>query len=216
MAWTHLERLITSRFPGVVTLVESVALQLGNFSALPTADTPRRGALARVEGASGVLDILYWERKTTADTLEWVPVVVGTPTLLHVTYLMHEDPTSANANFIWTNMPAAVTPLYGGAGTTYVRRIDLTAATEARLSFHVAVAGVAGAKLFLRYATDGSTFTTPSTGIQATFGASTGQFTSGWVALESGMQADVWVAVYGSGGDGVADPRFTTVSAEFR
>ena len=157
-------------------------------------------------------------RATAGDLLRfngttWVSVK---PTLLIVVYVMREDPTSAVANFTWTNMPNATNPLYGASATSYVRRLDLTYASQARFSFSVATGGAAGAKLFLRYSTDGSTFSTPTPNIEAVFGTGTGPFTSGWTNLDASMKGDVWVGVYGNNGDGTADPRFTTIAAEFR
>lgn len=66
-----LERLIAVRFPGVITLMDSVALVVGRFASLPSAATSRRGALARTEGTTGVADALRWQRKNTSDTQEW-------------------------------------------------------------------------------------------------------------------------------------------------
>jgi hypothetical protein len=142
----------------------------------------------------------------------WVNVK---PTVLLVAFVTREDPTTAAANWVWTNMPLAATILYGASTHSYSRRMDLTYANQVRLSIDVATGGVSGAKLYLRYSTDNSSFT-DMTSASCTFGTGTGVFTSGWVNLDSGAKADVWVQVWGSGGDGAADPRFFTISAEFR
>lgn len=198
--------------------------------------TFNRGEMRRTQGdGSTTADKEYRCAANSSGTYGWrpVPLIYGTPatgevlryngkewvnvkpTMLAVAFLTREDPTAAAGNWVWTNMPAAATILYGANSSTYKRRIDLTYATQVRLHIDVAAAGVAGAKLYLRYSTDNSSFT-DMTSASCTFGASTGVFTSGWQNLDTNVKGDVWVQVWGSGGDGAADPRFFTINAEFR
>jgi len=44
-------------------------------SALPTATSQHRGRMIVLEGAAGVIDKLYWCRKTAGDTYEWKEIV---------------------------------------------------------------------------------------------------------------------------------------------
>lgn len=62
---------LASKMPGVFGWADGIAMRVGRFVTLPTASVAHRGALARVEGASGVADRLRVARKTTANTYEW-------------------------------------------------------------------------------------------------------------------------------------------------
>lgn len=46
-----------------------------NVGALPTADSTNRGRMVILRGGAGVIDKLYWCRKTAADTYEWKEIV---------------------------------------------------------------------------------------------------------------------------------------------
>lgn len=134
---------------------------------------------------------------------------------LFVPFLLRDDPTVGAGNFSWTDMPASLTQLYGTTGDRFAVRLDLTTMRQVRFSFQVGVAGASGANLRLRYAADFNTYVTLNATI-TTFGTVTGNYSSGWVDLEAGAKTDVHVQVWGQGGDGVADPRFTYITAEFR
>lgn len=115
----------------------------------------------------------------------------------------------------WTNMPAAVTEFAGLA--RHRTKLDLTQTREVRLLVNVATAGAAGAVLRAQYSTDQVAWAAldgasgPEVAIDAT-----GLGVSGWVALEAGAKADVFVRIVGADGDGAADPVFGPVAVQVR
>lgn len=125
-----------------------------------------------------------------------------------------------NAAATWTNMPLAAT-LFAGSHR-HVVKADLSDFTQVRLVVNKqATAGAANAVLELRYAT--SFATTPagysSIGeqvVQVAVNVANTVLDSGWVNLEAGAKGDVFLAVVGSGGDGVLDPTFGNISAQFQ
>lgn len=134
-----------------------------------------------------------------------------------LTHIIHGNGATAAT---WTNMPAAATLLFGA--TLHVRKLDLSNYTQARMTMTKgSVAGVAGSKINLRYFTAWSATASDYLAIGtseislATDGGADG-LVSSWVNLAVGAKADVWVAVIGTGGNGVVDPTFGTISAEFR
>lgn len=119
--------------------------------------------------------------------------------------------TISVANLAWTNMPAAVTELYGNA---YRRvRIDLANADAIRLVFGVSTPGSTNALLFAQYSTDGNTWANLTSSVSI---SSNGMKTSAWEGIPSGARGDVWVRVAGQGGDGAADPVISQVSIQVK
>lgn len=124
------------------------------------------------------------------------------------------------ANATWTNMPAAAAFFMGSY--RHVTKVDLTGYTEVRLVANKqATAGAAGAVMNLKYAASFST----TVGSYADIGTSSVQFAinvtntvlaTAWVPLAAGAKADVFLAITGSGGDGVLDPAFGAILAQFR
>lgn len=135
----------------------------------------------------------------------------------HLTHVIHGN---GGADATWSMMPLAATLLFGS--TRHIRKLDLTNYTQSRLTMTKAsVAGAAASKIILRYHTawsatvgDYSDIGTSEISL-ATSGGIDG-FVSSWIDLASGAKADVWIAVVGSGGNGVLSPTFGTISAEFR
>jgi hypothetical protein len=135
-------------------------------------------------------------------------------------YIQLDIHAEADANATWTNMPAAETFLFGN--WRHVHKVDLSDSTQGRLVVtKLGTAGNTGAKMILRYST---TFST-SVGNYSDVGTSeisVGVDTtntvldSGWVNLASGAKADIFLAVIGSGGNGVLDPIFGNISAQFK
>lgn len=120
----------------------------------------------------------------------------------------------------WTNMPAALT-IFAGSHR-HITKADLTNFSEVRFVVNKqATAGAASSILELRYATS---FATSAAGysaisaspVQVAVNVQNTVLVTGWVALVAGAQADVFLAVVGSGGDGVLDPTFGSISAQFR
>jgi hypothetical protein len=114
----------------------------------------------------------------------------------------------------WTNMPAAVTELFG---TTNVRQQqDLSGSTEARIVANLTVAGAAaGTALALQYSTDSGT-TWLVTPVALTIGNTTGFKLGSYATLPAGALADVRLRVVGSGGNGTTDPAFSLISVQVR
>ncbi|MBL8002401.1 MAG: DUF2793 domain-containing protein [Flavobacteriales bacterium] len=114
----------------------------------------------------------------------------------------------------WTSMPAALN-FY--ATLSGAMRIDLSGRRLVRLSGIVATAGSTGAKYILRYrstysatASDYSDFT-----VEVSFTIDvTGARSSPWVAIPVAAQGDVYVALFGSGGNGSASPLLRSVVVE--
>lgn len=135
----------------------------------------------------------------------------------HLTHVIHGN---GGADATWTNMPAAATLLFGS--TRHIRKIDLSNYTQVRLTMTKAsVAGVSGSKIILRYRTSWSSTASDYSDIgtsEVSLAADGGidGLVSAWVNLAAGAKADVWIAVVGTGGDGVVDPTFGAISAEFR
>lgn len=125
------------------------------------------------------------------------------------------------ASTTWTDMPSAET-FFNGAnrGSTGV---DLTNYTQVRLKVTMLGTGcVSGGVITLKYKT-GNTWTNVAS--FSTIGASavtaacdvTSTISdSGWINLVAGAKADVSIAISGTGGDGVVDPTFGNINAQFR
>jgi len=128
--------------------------------------------------------------------------------------------TFSTASTVWTNMPAAVTILFGNASA--IQKADLSGYTQCRLLVNkLAVAGNTNSKLILEYATTytQTAATYVNIGTTEVSCATTGQNTyvdSGWIDLVSGAQADVFITVTGINGNGTIDPVFGSIIAEFK
>jgi len=117
-------------------------------------------------------------------------------------------------------MPAAVTFFSGSH--RHVTRADLTNYSQVRFVVNKqGTAGQSGSKLILRYRTAFST----TVGNYSDIGASEVSvavdttntvLSTAWTDLAAGAKADVFVCVVGSGGDGVLDPRFGNIAAQFK
>ena len=128
--------------------------------------------------------------------------------------------TLVATEFVFTNIPAAVTEVGAGAGVLRIRA-DLTYATEARVSVGVRAgfAANAGATLAVQYSTDQTTWNylrATGSGPSAVIDVAGQVNVSSWVALDAGAKADVYLRIVTAGGDGVADPRIGTVTLQVR
>lgn len=120
--------------------------------------------------------------------------------------------------YTWNNMPAALTEI----NSTPAWRLyqDLTNFTQVRMQVFVYGTGSANAKIRLQYSTDnGSTWSYmddvsgPSVSIYVT---SQKLQVSDWVNLATGAKREVLLRIVGIDGDGVADPSFTLIVAQFK
>ena len=125
-----------------------------------------------------------------------------------------------SANVAWTNMPLAAT-LFAGSHR-HIARVDLSDYSECRLVVNKqATAGAANSTIELLYAL--SFQTTPAgyasigeTPAAVAVNTVNNVLSSAWVSLAAGAKGDVFLALVGSGGDGVIDPSFGAISAQFR
>lgn len=123
------------------------------------------------------------------------------------------------ANLTWTDMPLAETFLVGSSRNLV--KVDLTGMKEIRIGARVIAQGTAGAILYIKYATTaatsvGSYSSVATSGNASVSIAATGIPVGSWTPLATGAQADVWLCVAGSGGDGAADPVFGNIFIEAR
>lgn len=131
---------------------------------------------------------------------------------------------SMSGSVTWTNMPAAHTIFMDGLGqSAYVKGADLTGYTQCRVRVIQGAAAFAGSRLRLRYSTTFSTSAasysaigTSEVDVALTTTGTTGPITSAWTDLVAGAKADVFLACTGIDGNGVADPTFLSIVAEFR
>lgn len=120
----------------------------------------------------------------------------------------------------WTNMPAAAALFLGN--TAYIQKADLTNFTECRLLVNkLGTAGVASSILELEYSTTytqtaSSYSQISSTATSVAVDVANTYQDSGWQTLVSGAQAEVFLSIVGLGGNGVIDPLFGHIIAEFR
>lgn len=125
-----------------------------------------------------------------------------------------------SAAVAWTNMPAAAT-IFAGSHR-HVTKADLTNFTEVRLVLNKqATAGAASSVVELRYATSFGTAAANYSAIcasplQVAVNVQNTVLVTAWTTLIAGAQGDVFLALVGSGGDGVLDPAFGNISAQFR
>lgn len=127
----------------------------------------------------------------------------------------------AAAAIVWTNMPLALT-FWQATATRAIQKINLTPYRYVRLHVLMTVAGAAASVLALRYlpvATGYSTTVTDylqlGTSEAQVSLAATGFTSSAWIPLAAGASVDSFLALVGIGGDGVIDPTFAQIWAEF-
>lgn len=123
----------------------------------------------------------------------------------------------------WTNMPAALSFWLGTAtAAKHIQKVNLTNYTQVRLLvFKSSTAGPAGSKLILRYRTTFSQTATDysdigTSEVSVAINVQNSFLDTGYINLAAGAKAEVFVALLGSGGDGVLDPAFGIVEAEFK
>jgi hypothetical protein len=131
-------------------------------------------------------------------------------------------PWLARGNAVtWTSMPAADTFFLGSAtAPDAIYRFDLTGYTQARFQIKVGTAGHTTAKLRMRYFTSYTTtlssyLTMGSSELELDI-SSTGFKDTGWINLVSGAKADVYIIIYGTGGNGTVSPVFGHSVGMFR
>lgn len=113
---------------------------------------------------------------------------------------------------VWTNMPAALTEFRAILNTR--TKLDLTSATNSRVTVRVGVAPVANAKIKVQYSTDQTTWidlcsvTMPATADTTNVGV--------WTAVPAGAKADVFIRLVGIDGNGTADPTFGLITLQVK
>jgi len=130
-------------------------------------------------------------------------------------------PITADAAAVtWTNMPAAAT--FWNGSHRHVMKVDLTNFTQVRLVVNKqGTAGATASKLILRYRTAfsvtvGDYADIGTSEVSVAVNVTNNVLTTAWIALIAGAKADVFVALVGSGGDGVIDPIFGNIVAQFK
>lgn len=150
----------------------------------------------------------------TGLTVSGLPVSTATRTPYEVTFF--DGFTAEN----WANMGAASAFLNDAVAS--IHHADLTGFSQTRLLVNKRLtAGAANSALFLRastsysdVATNYTTISTPETTVAINVAG--GFLDSGWKPLKSQFAGEVFLAVVGSGGDGVTDPNFGSMVARFR
>jgi hypothetical protein len=129
--------------------------------------------------------------------------------------------TGPSALWRWVNMPATGTFLLGLPH--HIMLVDLSAYDQVRLVVNKqSTAGNAGAKFSLYYNVPPYSTTLldysiiGTSEVEVAIDTTNTILDSGWVDLATGAKADVHVAIIGSGGDGVLDPEFGQIWAQFR
>jgi len=168
-----------------------------NPPAAMTADVPYY--LPTAQGAARTV-----LRNDGAGNLSWVEPIPEVVTFF-----------AQQANYQWTNMPAALTEIFALANRR--TQMVLTNATQARVTVTIMAAGSANAEIRAQYSTDLVTWfyldgvSGPGANISAV-----GVRVSGWVNLAAGAQADVYLRLIGINGSGVADPQFGLITLQVR
>ena len=120
---------------------------------------------------------------------------------------------------VWTNMPAAMN-FFGGT-TSPIQLVNLAGYTGVSLTIAKgATAGAANSFLQLRYLTSYNTTSTNylelnSPGIRSSIDRVNVFVNSGYRSIVGGANAEVYVALVGSGGNGALDPAVGCVTAHF-
>lgn len=125
---------------------------------------------------------------------------------MFVPFYVNDD----NAKGYHSNAPTGYVELWGLTNRRLL--LPLTDKTRAYVTVAVKQAGAVGATLVLRYSTDGGA--TFADLCAAPIGA-VGSYWSGWVDLPVAARSLVLVSPWLLGGNGVADPGFAYVGAEF-
>jgi hypothetical protein len=128
---------------------------------------------------------------------------------------------AGTAAVVWTNMPVALN-FWQATATRSIQKINLTPYRFVRLHVLMTVVGAATAMLMLRYlpvATGYSTTVTDylqlGTSEAQVSIAALGFTSSAWIPLAVGANIDAFLALVGINGDGVLDPAFAQIWAEF-
>ena len=120
----------------------------------------------------------------------------------------------------WTTMPLALTAYLGAAGVTAVILADLWPYTEARLLANVSVAGTAAAVLDARWnetaSATAAAYKTLSIGTNQVSLAATGVVATSWFKIRENARGDVYLAIFGAGGDGIESPALTWLELQLR
>lgn len=121
----------------------------------------------------------------------------------------------------WTNM-AAAKQFYLNTDRT-ITKTDLTGYTQCRLLvMKSSVAGAASAIMYLEYKTgtfssNPANYTIIGTSVQVSLNVANTHLETDWIDIAAAARVDdVWLAITGDGGDGVIDPQFGVIAAEFR
>lgn len=117
------------------------------------------------------------------------------------------------ANVTWTNMPVALTELFGNVHRRLL--VDLTDVDKIRLSARVSTVGAASAFIRAEYSTDESVWSN-LTGNTLGLNGSPSTRATAWEAIPAGAKGSVFVRIVGSGGDGALDPVLGTIMLEAR
>lgn len=135
--------------------------------------------------------------------------------------LLRERPTAltlAAGSAAWTNMPAALTPLFGRPAGSGATPLDLRGYTEIRLTAACTTAGASGASLQARLATAAPTVAgSYASPLAACSIAAAGILDSGWQVLPVAARVSpAWIDAFGIGGDAAADPVFGLIQLWLR
>jgi hypothetical protein len=124
--------------------------------------------------------------------------------------------SSGTVDAAWTNMPAAVTELFGSTSSRL--KLDLTYGTHYRIVVNQTLAGYSTADFNLQYSTDNVTYQAADTAAagECAVGAGTGVKVGSWAELVAGANADVWLRIVGKQGDGKVDPRWRQIRIQFK
>ena len=175
----------------------------------PTGPTGATGATSTVTGPTGPTG-------PTGSTGATSTVTGPTGASVYRSHIMIKDADESNAiDNEWTNMPSAAgTELFGKDDRRAIA--DLTNATQARLVVNVKVAGVSGAKLYIQYSTNNSSWNTFTTTTGVAIDA-TGIYAETFTNIVAGAKiATCYLRVVGSGGNATADPRFGNIYIEVK
>jgi hypothetical protein len=173
---------------------------------------------AASEAAPGIIELASpAETQTGTDAVRAVHPAGLKSTLDGRFYPQIASITAPGNYIVWTDMPAAQTEFFL-ARTNMRHQIDLTGASQARITTQLNVAGASGAELRLQYSTDnGSTWNNAaaSGNISVSVDAA-GQRVGAWASLAAGAKADVLIRLVGINGNGAADPEFGLTTAQFK
>lgn len=203
---------------GVVRLQQSLTSDASGVKLVGDSASPGNSKLYGTDG-SGVRG--WYDQPAgggLSDGVKGGIKVSGSGTIFTL-YPLHV-PLVTDIAWTWTNMPAALT--FIGGNIRMVQRLDLSNYTEVRfMVFKAGGAGAASSKLILRYRTTISTTAANwldigTSEVSVAINVMNTFLETAWINLVAEAQADVFVSVMGEGGDGVLDPVFGSVVAQFR